>query len=186
MFTEQLSKIIKENLEFPEIKNLGQRGVADKIEDACNEIITKHFQEVRPAKSNRSIEDINVGNVYVDHKSSDASRDFKMPNMISISRLMKLDRDLVYNFIVYDSKKQKILNTFALGVYELNWDHLTIQNLGKGQLQIINMVEFLKSPKSNLSKGEWIVELKTRAIKFYKKVQQDAKKRQSEWEDWVI
>lgn len=186
MLAEQLSKTIKENLKFPDIKNLGQRGIADKIEDGCNEIIKETFEGVKPAKSNRSIEDINIGNVYVDHKSSDAARDFKMPNMISIARLMKLDRELIYNFIVYDSKQQKILNTFALNVYELNWDHLKIQNLGKGQLQITNMVEFLKSPKSNLTKEEWLNKLKLEAIAFYKKVQSDAKKRQNEWEKWQV
>ena len=35
----KLTKILKENLAFPESKNLQQRGIADKIESACNEII---------------------------------------------------------------------------------------------------------------------------------------------------
>lgn len=181
-----LSQIISENLKFPEIKNLGQRGIADKIEDACNEIIKQHFSSVRDATSNRSIEDISVGDVYIDHKSSDAARKFKMPNMISIARLRSLDRELIYNFIVYDSKQKSILKTFTLSVYELNWDHLKIQNLGKGQLQITNMVEFLKSPKTDLTKKEWLHRFKTEAIKFYKKVQRDAEKRQREWESWSV
>ena len=181
---EQLTKVIQENLQFPDIKNLGQRGVADKIEDLCNQIIKDNFEEVKPAGSNRSIEDINIGNVYVDHKSSDAARDFKMPNMISIARLKNLDRELIYNFIVYDSKSKQILRTFALNVYELNWDYLKIQNLGKGQLQITNMVEFLKNPKTTMTKEEWLARLKQEATDFYKKVQRDAAKRQKEWENW--
>lgn len=184
MIETKLTKLMQGTLKFPEIKNLGQRGIADKIEDACNQIIKEHFEQVTPAKSNRSIEDINIGNVYVDHKSSDSSRKFKMPNMISIARLKKLDRKLIYNFIVYDSKNKEIIKTFALDVYELNWDHLKIQNLGQGQLQIKNMVEFLKSPKSNLTKDEWLNRLKKEAISFYKKVQRDAAKRQKEWENW--
>ena len=182
MLKQQLTESLKKNLTFPESKNLQQRGIADKIEEACNEIIKSTFDDVKPAKSRRSIEDINIGKCYVDHKSSDAALDFKMPNMISIDRLKKLDRQLIYNFIIYDSNQKKIVDTFALDVYELNWDHLKIQNLGKGQLQITSMVEFLKSPKTTLTKEQWLNKLKEEAILFYKKVQRDAEKRQAEWQ----
>ena len=181
MITSQLNDILNKNLKYPESSNLQQRGIADKIEDACNEIIKENFDGVIDATSNRSIEDISIGNVYVDHKSSDESRNFKMPNMISVDRLKKLDRPLIYNFIIYNSKQKKILKTFALNVYELNWDHLKIQNLGKGQLQISNMTKFLQSPTTTMSKEEWLNRLKEEAILFYKKVQKDAEKRQREW-----
>ena len=184
MIKDSLNKILKENLQFPESKNLQQRGIADKIEDACNEIIKENFDDTRPASSRRSIEDINIGNTYVDHKTSDAALDFKMPNMISIDRLKKLDRELIYNFVIYDSNKKEIIDNFALDVYELNWDHLKIQNLGKGQLQITSMVEFLKSPKTKLTKEQWLNKLKEEAVSFYKKVQKDAEKRQKEWQQW--
>lgn len=184
MIKSDLDKVLKEQLKFPESKNLQQRGIADKIESACNEIIKEHFANVVDARSNRSIEDISIGNVYVDHKSSDASKDFKMPNMISIDRLKKLDRELVYNFIVYNSDNQKILKTFALNIFDLNWDHLKIQNLGKGQLQIKNMAKFLESPTTTMTKDEWLSKLKEEAIQFYKKVQKDAEKRQKEWHEW--
>ena len=92
----------------------------------------------------------------------------------------------IYNFIVYDSNKKQIINTFALNVYELNWEHLKIQNLGKGQLQIANMVEFLKSPNTDLTKEQWLDKLKQEAIVFYKKVQRDAEKRQQEWQTYQL
>ena len=104
--------------------------------------------------------------------------------MISIDRLRKLDRELIYNFIIYDSNKKIIVDTFALNVYELNWDHLKIQNLGKGQLQISSMVKFLESPTTSMSKKEWLNKLKEEAILFYKKVQKDAEKRQQSWQNW--
>lgn len=184
MFSSQLDEVLKKHLQFPESNNLQQRGIADKIEDACNEIIKANFDNVTAARSNRSIEDISIGNAYIDHKSSDASRKFKMPNMISIDRLKKLDRPLFYNFIVYDSKEKQIVNTFSLNVYELNWDHLKIQNLGKGQLQIKNMSEFVKSPRTDLTKEQWLERLKNEAVAFYNKVQRDAEKRQKEWHQW--
>ena len=98
--------------------------------------------------------------------------------------MKKLDRPLFYNFIVYDSKEKQIIKTFALNVYELNWDHLKIQNLGKGQLQIINMAKFLESPTTTMTKDLWLNKLKENAILFYKKVQKDAEKRQKEWHQW--
>jgi len=186
MLKQQLTECIAK-LQFPEIANVQQRGIADKIEGACNHLILSRFgSQVRPAASRRSIEDINIGNTYVDHKSSDAALDFKMPNMISIDRLRRLDRELLYNFIVYDSVKCEILNTFVLDVYELNWDHLKIQNLGKGQLQIVNMVEFLKSPRTTMTKEQWLERLKLEAVAFYKKVQTDAAKRQQQWQAWQV
>lgn len=184
LLKDKITDSIKANLKFPESKNLQQRGIADKIEDACNQIITETFDRVEPPRSRRSIEDINVDDSYVDHKTSDAALDFKMPNLISIDRLKKIDRPLIYNFVIYDSDKKQILDTFALDVYELNWDHLKIQNLGKGQLQITNMSEFLESPKTNMTKQQWLDRLKVEAIMFYQKVQSDASKRQIEWQNW--
>jgi hypothetical protein len=182
--SDEITRIIKENLKFPESKNLQQRGIADKLEDACNEIIRSNFDNVKDATSRRSIEDITVKDTYIDHKTSDMSLNFKMPNMISIDRLKKLDKELIYNFIIYDSNKKEIVDTFALNIYELNWDYLKIQNLGKGQLQITNMEKFLQSPKTTLSKKEWLKKLKQEGIQFYKKAQKQAEKRQKEWENW--
>lgn len=183
---QQLNECIKQNLRFPDATNIQQRGIADKLEDACNVIIANKFGNmVKPAKSRRSIEDINIGDTYVDHKSSDAALDFKMPNMISIDRLMKLDRTLIYNFIVYDSVKHLIIDTFAVNVYELNWQHLKIQNLGAGQLQIGNMVEFLKSPTSNMSVADWKARLRDEAIKFYERLEKKTQSRKNKWKQWA-
>ena len=181
MLKEQLTKCLKQHLTFPDSDNLQQRGIADRIEHECNRIIKDNFSDVMPAVSRRSIEDISVSGSYVDHKTSDVALDFKMPNMISIDRLRKLDRDLVYNFVIYDSRARTIVDTFALDVYELNWDYLKIQNLGKGQLQITNMAAFLANPRSQLSKEEWLQRLRTAARDFYAKVQRDAERRQREW-----
>lgn len=177
----QLTKCLRETLVYPESGNLQQRGMADRIEALCNEIINDNFQDVVPATSRRSIEDISIGTTYVDHKTSDVALDFKMPNMISIDRLRKLDRELIYNFVIYDSRAKTIVDTFALNVYELNWDYLKIQNLGKGQLQITNMAAFLANPRSQLTKEEWLKRLSQAARDFYAKVQRDAERRQREW-----
>jgi hypothetical protein len=182
MIKEQITSTLKEHLRFPDFTDhLQQRGIADVVETLCLQILEANLDDVQPPKSRRSIEDINVGDVYVDIKTSDASLDFKMPNLISIDRLRKLDKELIYTFVIYNACENTIDRIFSLSVYELNWDHLAIQNLGKGQLQIKNMTKFLRSPKSSLEKEEWKQKLKSKAIEFYGKVKVDAQKRQDEW-----
>jgi hypothetical protein len=183
---DQLDQLMKEKLNFPESANIQQRGIADKIEDACNELIKSTFDNVNPPRSRRSIEDISIGNTYVDHKTSDEALKFKMPNLISIDRLMKLDRPLVYNFVIYNSNTKQIIKTFALDVYELNWEHLKIQNLGVGQLQISSMVEFLKSPKSTMTKEQWLSKLKQEAGNFYDRLISKTNSRKKKWNNWQI
>jgi len=180
----KLTELLAQNLKFPESTNLQQRGIADKIEDACNEIIKANFENVKPPRSRKSTEDISIGDTYIDHKTSDESLDFKMPNLISVDTLRKLDHELIYNFVVYNSAKREIVKTFALSLYELNWDHLAIQNLGTGQLQIKNMKAFLESPVSSMTKEQWRAKLQEQVVAFYEKLMTKTKKRQDQWQYW--
>jgi hypothetical protein len=186
--TTELGQIIKENLIYPESSNLQQRGIADKIEDECTLIFKKYYEDAKDPSSRRSIEDVSIGDAYIDTKSSDESLDFKMPNMISIDRLkndiIDKDKELVYNFIVYNSEKREIVDNFVLNIFELNWDHLKIQNLGKGQLQITSMKKFLENPKSSMTKEEWIHTLKQNAIIFYKSLEEKCRQRGEYWDTW--
>jgi hypothetical protein len=68
-----------------------------------------------------------------------------------------------------------------MDVYELNWDHLHIQNLGTGQLQIKNMVDFLESPYTTLTKEQWIQRLGQEAVSFYSKLIKKTENRKKEW-----
>lgn len=184
MIQSKLNKLISEQLVFPESSNLQQRGIADKIEDACNKLIKENFSNVTPARSRKSTEDITIDNTYIDHKTSDECLDFKMPNLISIDKLRKLDHDLIYNFVIYNSETKQIVKTFALNLYELNWDCLHVQNLGTGQLQITNMHKFLESPKSSLTTEQWKDRLQQEVISFYDKLIKKTKKRQDDWIKW--
>ena len=177
----EIKNCLLKNLFFPDDSQLQQRGIADKIEQSCNDILTDNFTNVRPARSRRSIEDITVNDCYIDHKTSDVAREFKMPNLISIDRLIKLDKPLIYNFVKYDSDKKQILDIIVLDVYELNWDYLSIQNLGAGQLQIKNMVLFFSSPKTSLTKDEWVKKLEQEDVKFYNKLIDKTVKRKQKW-----
>lgn len=178
---EEIKKCLFERLAFPESNQLQQRGIADKIELECNNILTEVFPNVVPATSRRSIEDITVNDCYVDHKTSDAALNFKMPNLISIDRLRTLNKPLIYNFVKYNSIERKIIDIIVMDVYELNWDHLSIQNLGVGQLQIKNMVNFFESPYTTLTKDEWLQRLGQEAVFFYSKLVTKTENRKKKW-----
>lgn len=179
----QLLTTLQNKLAFPESSKLQQRGIADKIESDCAEIIKANFNNVKPARSRRSIEDVTVEGCYVDVKTSDEALKFKMPNLISIDRLIKLDKPLYYVFVSYNSVKKHIVSITVLNVYELNWDHLKIQNLGVGQLQVSNMQTFMQSPNSNLTKAQWLNMLKKNAIEFYDNLIKKTQKRKKKWSD---
>ena len=181
MLKLEMWKCLSDKLVYPNDDQLQQRGIADKIEQSCNAILKESFTNVVSPRSRRSIEDISVNDCYVDHKTTDVALDFKMPNLISIDRLKELNKPLLYNFIKYDSNKKEIQDILILDVYELNWDHLAIQNLGKGQLQIKNMASFLLNPKTNLTKEEWKERLKVEAISFYQKLIVKTEKRLESW-----
>jgi hypothetical protein len=184
--SEEIKKCLLENLKFPDDTQLQQRGIADKIEQRCNDILKEYFDSVRPAKSRRSIEDVTVNGCFIDHKTTDVARDFKMPNLISIDRLIKLDTPLLYNFVKYDSDKKIIVDIDVMNVYQLNWEHLSIQNLGVGQLQIKNMVSFLSSPKTNLTRTEWIKKLQQESVKFYDKLIVKTTQRKQKWMNLTV
>jgi len=178
---KEIRKCLLEKLTFPESKHLQQRGIADKIELECNTVLTESFTNVVPARSRRSIEDITINDCYVDHKTTDAVLKFKMPNLISIERLRKLNKPLIYTFVKYHSIEKKIIDVIVMDVYELNWDHLHIQNLGTGQLQIKDMGNFLKSPRTTLTKEQWLQRLGQEAVSFYSKLLKKTENRKKEW-----
>ena len=178
---KDIENCLKEKLIYPDDRQLQQRGIADRIEQECNDILIQSFENTQKARSRRSIEDITINGCYIDHKTSDASLAFKMPNLISIDRLKKITRPLFYNFIHYNSSQKSIANVMVLNVYELNWDHLKIQNLGTGQLQIKNMAEFYQDPKTTMTKEEWRKELQRQAILFYDKLLIKTEKRREHW-----
>ena len=80
--------------------NAGQRSIADIIE---NHIIEEYVAKggIRP-KSVRTIEDVAYEDKLIDIKTRDIGRDFSMPNLISVDRLMKnKDKQIEYKIVEY-------------------------------------------------------------------------------------
>lgn len=169
------------NFEF-ESSNLNQRGIADYIESIlCDKIIELNNNDIKvnEALSVRSIEDIEV--VYddyiykIDIKTHDIDRDFSMPNLISIDRARKFlsneRNNIIYIFIDYKVKNNlvKIKDIKVQPIESLDWSYLSIQNLGKGQLQIKNMSSKLFF-NDLITKEQWLNILIKEGEKYYEKL----------------
>lgn len=163
-------------------KMLRQRGVADYIENLCCERILQlsgSGLSVNEAVSVRSIEDIEVKleeDLYkIDIKSHDINRDFSMPNLISIDRarkyLKKPTNHIIYIFIDYKINDDivTITNLIVKPIESLDWSYLSIQNLGKGQLQIKSMNNGIFF-NDNVTRKEWLDRLIKEGKDYYERL----------------
>ena len=166
-----------------------QRGYATNIEKKFIDIVKQEYTNYKEPESVKSTADITIDNVLIDIKTTDIDRKFKMPNLISIDKLKKLDynENIMYAFISYSSKQNKIVDSSLFYIWELPWRHLAIQNLGKGQLQIKDMKKFLDDvknfPKNN--KDDWTKEFLKQGKIYYKKMISKMEKYFQDWPSYV-
>jgi hypothetical protein len=147
--------------------NAGQRAIADIIEyHIVEEYIAKGG--IRP-KSVRTIEDVCFNNKLIDIKTRDIDREFSMPNLISVARLMKnKDKHIEYQFVEYQVKDNiaNITHIENRPIHTICWTAMKIQNLGLGQLQLVTLTDI---PYYKGTKDEWYVELRKQMNAFYKR-----------------
>mgnify|MGYP003122231468 FL=1 len=170
-------------LDYTVNKNLMQRGIADIIEQDVSEIIlnlkSRIIKESYEAKSKRSIEDVGLitndyDDVKIDIKTHDIESELSMPNLISIARLKKFyenDRNLlVYVFVKYinHGNNVQVTQVRVKPIEQINWECLTIGNLGKGQLQITDMNKI--SFQNFMTRKDWMERLSYDAIIYYQKL----------------
>ena len=191
---EALDKDIR--LDYQVDKNLMQRGIADIIEQDVSKIIldikSNIIKESYEAKSKRSIEDVGLitndyDDVKIDIKTHDTESELSMPNLISIARLKKFyenDKNLlVYVFVKYinHGNNVQITQVKVKPIEQINWDCLTIGNLGKGQLQITDMNKI--SFQNFMTRKDWMERLSYDAIIYYQKL---IDKIQNNWiKEWL-
>jgi len=147
--------------------NAGQRAIADIIEyHIVEDYVAKGG--IRP-KSVRTIEDVCYNNKLIDIKTRDIDRDFSMPNLISVDRLMKnKDKHIEYQFVEYQVKDNiaTITHIENRPIHTICWTAMKIQNLGLGQLQLVTVTDI---PYYTGSKDEWYKELREQMNAFYKR-----------------
>lgn len=96
-------------------------------------------------------------------------------NLMSIDRIRKIlqidTNHIIYIFIAYklNGNQFNIQNTNITNIENINWECLTIQNLGKGQLQMKNNSEPITF-NYNIIRKDWLDELKKQAIRYYDKM----------------
>lgn len=149
----------------------GQRAIADMIEnDIVDQIVAKGGTY---PKSVRTIEDVELNGTLIDVKTRDLGRDFSMPNLISVDRLKRnKDKDIAYLFVDYvvnpvDGLSAQTVNMDYRPIESICWKHLKIQNLGLGQLQLVNTNDGVD--KFEGSREEWFVQLEKEMLWFYTK-----------------
>jgi len=189
MIKKKLLSILKKDLKYPYDMELGidQRGFASLLEKKSVDLIKKNFEEAKIPESVRSIEDIMINDNLIDIKTTDVDKEFKMPNLISIDRLKKIykDKNIIYVFISYSPSKKKIVDVAIFYIWEISWNNLAIQNLGKGQIQIKNMKNFVNSNNINeYNKDSWYKELHNNGILFYESLFLKTKKYLSDWKKY--
>ena len=147
--------------------NAGQRSIADIIE---NHIIEEYVAKggIRP-KSVRTIEDVAYEDKLIDIKTRDIGRDFSMPNLISVDRLMKnKDKHIEYKIVEYSVEGDHALihNVIDRPIHTICWSAMKIQNLGLGQLQLVKVDDI---PVYKGTKDQWYEQLRVEMNLFYKK-----------------
>ena len=181
-----IKKMVIPRLTLSEVeKGIDQRGYASTLEKQFIDISKDSFNNVNEAVSVKSTDDVTINGILVDFKSTDVDKKFKMPNLISIAVLKEkyYSEEILYSFVTYSSKQHKILDSHLFYIWELPWKHLKIQNLGKGQLQIKNMKNFIDDigNLSTLSKNQWYKEFIKQGGIFYKDLIKKTEKRMEEW-----
>jgi len=160
---------------------LEQRGIADVIEAFVVNLYKENsLFTVNDKSTKKGVEDFSIifGNKthLIDVKSFNIKSDFSMPNLTAIDRLIKLkDNDSVvfhYLFIHYIKETKTSIRITKVDdclPIQLDWNHLSIANLGNGQLQIKDMHLFNKTDM--YSEAEWydiflneIISFKTKQI----------------------
>ena len=147
--------------------NAGQRSIADIIE---NSIVEEYVNKggIKPS-SVRTIEDVFFDNKLIDIKTRDIDREFSMPNLISVDRLMKnKDKHIEYKLVEYQVRNNvaTITNIEDRPIHSISWSAMKIQNLGLGQLQLVTTSNI---PYYNGTKEEWFIELREQMNAFYTK-----------------
>lgn len=191
MINIQLEELLRDNLDkFTLSESFGQRSVGDLIESRVCSIIQQTYPDkFIPASSNRSVEDLALSDnrlMLFDVKTHSINPNgFSMPNLISIDRLRKTlsndNTDLSYIFVSYKRDKSSLIveDVKIKYIWELDWEMLAIQSLGKGQLQITNANN--EKLYTDIGRDMWLKILKIKAIEFYNRRLEKINKYKNSW-----
>jgi len=125
----------------------------------------------------------------IDIKIQDTTKVYSFPNLISINKAKDIltndNNHIIYIFVEYEIKGEntKITKMNIQKIESLDWSYLYIQNLGKGQLQIKNISKEEFKFNNEVTRSQWLNQLKDKAIEYYDSLVLKVVGYKSEWEN---
>lgn len=176
---ELINNKVKDLYKFSFNKSDIDKNIPDHINnllyDSINELSSNEIIINKPSSS-KVIEDIDViydnNNYKIDVKSYFVNKPSSISNLISIEKARKYltneKNHIIYIFVKYVIYKNhiKITDIKIKPIESIDWLYLSIQNIGKGQLilkNIIDDIKFLKKP----NRKEWFNQFIIKGKEYY-------------------
>ena len=161
-----------------------QRTTADQIEHTVRQTLLAADKRFMPPRGTRAPGDILFDDDVMCHiniKSTDVSKDFHMPNLISAASLKKiLDRGEKFYLLRISHDSGQIKHKEFWDIRDIAWSNLQLAALGAGQIQIRDGLKPLVANQE--SHENWVDIWHNTMISFYKKEIDKANRRLTEWQ----
>lgn len=125
----------------------------------------------------------------IDINTHDVEKVISLPSLMSIKRakdfLSNYNNFITYIFVDYKMLSDndfEIVNIQVQNIESLDWSYLSIQNLGKGQLQMKNISDKLTF-NNNITRREWLSLLNHKGSEYYNNLLLKITEYKSKWEE---
>lgn len=143
-------------------------------------IINQIKNEIKINQNLRSFDDFEIidnDNHYkIDINIYDMNRSISFPSLLSIQRaksfLLNKNNHIIYIFVGYKTTdyKSSIYTIDVQNIEALDWKYLSIQNLGKGQIQMKTISPEKLIFNDKMSRTEWLNILNKKGDEYYDKL----------------
>jgi len=161
-----------------------QRTTADQIEHTVRQTLLAADHRFKPPRGTRAPGDILFDDTTLCHiniKSTDVSKDFHMPNLISAASLKRiLDRGEKFYLLRISHDSGQIKHKEFWDIRDISWSNLQLAALGAGQIQIKDGLKPLIANQE--SHDDWVDTWRRTMVSFYKKEIDKASRRLTEWQ----
>jgi len=183
-----LNKLIIEGLEKldgPESTSYGsQRTSADQLEHAARELLLNHDQRFRKPNGVRAPGDIlfvdGRKTYHINIKSVDHSKDFHMPNLISVDNLWRIfEKGDEFCLLILAHSAGSLISKTFVDIRTVDWRCLRLAALGTGQIQIKDSSKPLVAWQGDAQ--SWMQQMKQEVIIFYEHEKLKLEQRLNSW-----
>jgi len=168
--------------------------INNQIESECHEHIKmkmninniRNTLDIKTDEDNQIIYEEDIFRIFI--KIRDINKGFVLPSLLSIDKIKKFilneHNHIIFIFINYEKTETNtiIKNIDVHPIQAIDWNNLSIQNIGKGQLNITTPSKPMTF-NENFTKKEWMAELKKQVIAYYNRLILKITEYRTEWED---